>query len=172
MIFYLLVVWYPDKRQKNHIKGNLIDQWECFKERSIEIFLLSLNGEADWELCEKLKDQNEFRNYFKELDCKSQEKWAALWNPLEPQLFNDLLVSTELLLNEVQYVRNNVNIEDKDVYLFVQNLSEIVYQMRHTNPEDDDLKYLERFFWQLLAGWSPMEGYRKIDIVAVMIKNI
>jgi len=39
MIFYLLVVWYPNKRKKNIIKHNLEEQYHFFKEGTIHILL-------------------------------------------------------------------------------------------------------------------------------------
>ncbi|MBI4775955.1 MAG: hypothetical protein HY788_17565 [Deltaproteobacteria bacterium] len=173
MIFYLLVVWLPYRRTKNLIKQNMIKQWEYFKESSIEILLSACHEDYEVELVEILKDQNEFRKYFKEPANDSRERWYAVCNGLNNELLlNKLLARFELLLDEVRYVCNNVTIEDPDVLTFVQVLSETVYEMRFANAEDADLKSLVCLLWKLFTGWSDMEGYREDDIVAVMIKSI
>lgn len=37
--FYLLVVWFPEKRRRNIIKNNLVEQYQSFKEDTISILL-------------------------------------------------------------------------------------------------------------------------------------
>jgi hypothetical protein len=171
-IFYLLVVWFPDRRRKNLIKKNLGEQYQSFKEDTIQILLSACRTSYKGGLPGNLTDQNEFRKYFKEPVSDSQNRWHVVLNGLNDRLLKDLLVEFEILLNEVTYVLNNVNIEDPNVFSFFKRLSQAVYKMKNTTLEYDDVKQLSGFLWELFAGWSFIDGYREADIVGVMIENI
>lgn len=172
VLFYLLVVWFPDRRKKNLIKRNLAEQYQSFKEDTIRILLASCQGGYQAGLPERLSEQNEFRRYFTEAVSDSQERWHAVLNGLNDRLLKDLLVEFEILLNEVTYVLNNVNIEDPNVFSFFKRLSQVVYKLKNTTLEYDDVKTLSGFLWELLAGWDVIDGYRKHDIVGLMIEEI
>lgn len=172
VLFYLLVVWFPDRRKKNLIKNNLAEHYRSFKEDTIGILLAACQGSYQADLPEKLSEQSEFRKYFKEPVSDSQERWHAVLNGLNDRLLKDLLVELEILLNEVAYVLNNVNIENPDVFSFFKRLSQAVYKLKNTTLEYDDVKTLSRFLWEVFAGWNFVDGYREEDIVGVMIGKI
>lgn len=172
LIFYLLVVWFPDRRRKNIIKKNLVEQYKSFKEDTISILLSVCQSSYKGELPKNLTNQNEFRKYFKEPVSDSQNRWHVVLNNLNGRLLQDLLVEFEILLNEVTYVLNNVNFEDPNVFSFFKRLSQTVYKMKNTTLDYDDVGHLSRFLWELFAGWSFIDGYREDDIVAVMIEDI
>ena len=170
--FYLLVVWFPDSRRKNLIKKNLAEQYKSFKKDTIHILLSACPICDRASLPENLTEQHEFRKYFKERISDSQERWSAVLDGLNDVLLKDLLVEFEILLTEVTYVLNNVNIEDPDVFFFFKRLSQTVNKMKITTLEYDDIKQLSQFLWELFAGWSFIDGYREDDIVDVMIEGI
>ncbi len=172
VIFYLLVVWFPDRRRKNLIKKNMKEQYRSFKEDTIAILLSACQHSHESGLPEKLAEQGEFRKYFKEAVSGSQERWHVVLNGLNGRLLKDLLVELEILMNEVSYVLNNVNVEDPNVFSFFKRLSQAVYKLKNTTMECDDVKQLSQFLWQLFAGWSFIDGYREDDIVGVMIEKI
>ena len=173
IIFYILVVWIPDKRRKNIIKHNIEEQYPFFKEDTIHILLSACSvGSYDSNSPSKLSDQNEFRKYFKENISASQNRWHAVFNGLEGYLLRELLVELEILLNEVTFVLNNVYINDQNVFSFFKRLSYSVYKLKNTTSEYDDLKRLASFLWELFAGWSMIDGYRNEEIVKVMISKI
>lgn len=172
MVFYLLIVWFPDRRRKNLIKKNLGEQYQFFKKDTIQILLAACKTRYKKDLTKKLMEQVEFRNYFNEHVNESQVRWDIVMGGLDDRLLKDLLVEFELLLREVTYVRNNVNIEDPNVFSFFQRLSQTVYRMKNTTLEYEDVKLLLGFLWQLFAGWSFIDGYREDEIVSVMIKGI
>ena len=171
-IFYLLVVWFPDRRRKNLIKKNLGEQYQSFKEDTMQILLSACQTSYKAGLPKNLTDQNEFRKYFKEPVSDSQNRWHVVLNGLNDRLLKDLLVEFEILLNEVTYVLNNVKIEDPNVFSFFKRLSQAVYKMKNTTLDYDDVKQLSGFLWDLFAGWSFIDGYREDDIVGFMIENI
>lgn len=172
VIFYLVVVWFPDRQRKNLIKRNFQEQYRSFKEDTISILLFACQGSYEAGLPQKLTEQSEFRKYFDEAVSESQNRWHAVLNGLTDRLLKDLLVELEIFMKEVAFVLNNVNIDDQNVFSFFKRLSVIVYKLKDTSLEYDDVKQLSRFLWELFAGWSFVDGYRENDIVEVMIKKI
>lgn len=172
VFFYLMVVWFPDRRNKIIIKKNLAEQYQSFKEDTILILLAACQGNYQADLPKKLSEQTEFRKYFDEPISDSQKRWHAVRNGLNDRLLKDLLVEFEILLNEVTYVLNKVNIDDPNVFSFFKRLSQAVYKLKNTTLESDDAKTLYRFLWEVFAGWNFTDGYREDDIVGLMIKKI
>ncbi len=172
IIFYLLVVWLPDRRRKKLIKTNMKEQYRFFKEDTIAILLSACQNRYESDFPRRLTDQGEFRKYFKEAVNESQNRWHVLLNGSNDRLLKDLLVELEILMNEVSYVLNNVTVEDPDVFSFFKRLSQAVYKLKNTTLAYDDKKQLSQFLWDLFAGWSFIDGYREDDIVSVMIEKI
>ena len=175
MFFYLLVVWYPAKRKKIIIKHNLEETYRFFKSDTIYILMNACNnggGGYDSLLIDKLTDQNEFRKYFNEKITEDQNRWHAVFNGLDEYFIKKLLVELEILLHEVSFVLSNVYINDENVFYFFKRLSQSVYKLKYSTLDDDDLKNLTSFLWQIFAGWSLIDGYRDEEIVKVMIDKI
>jgi hypothetical protein len=152
-VFYLIVVWFPERRHKNLIKKNIKEQYRLFKEDTISILLLACQGSYNSDLPKTLAVQSEFKKYFKEAVNASQNRWDAVLNGLNDEHLKDLLVELEILMNEVSYVLSNVKINDVNVMFFFKNLSQTVYKLKNTTIEDD-LSQLFRFLWMLFTGWS------------------
>jgi len=168
-----LVIWYPDRKRKNIIKQNIEQQYRLFKEDTIGILLNVCDaGRYDTEYPTNLLGQNEFRKYFKENISESQNRWDDVCNGLDVYGIKELLVELEILLNEVTFVLSNVYIDDPNVFSFFKRFSKSLYKLKNSSLEDDDLKKLTTFLWQLLAGWNLVDGYRDEDIVKVMIDRI
>ena len=172
IVFYFLVVWIPDMKKKKLLKNNLTKHYLYFKENSLHIFCHAMNEECDTSLMSKLMLQNEFKIFFKTKISDSQERWDSVLNGLDNQLLYELLGELELLKNEIEFINNNITIDDEDVFVFMKNLSINIYRLRDINLENNDIKVLSRFLWQLFSGWSCIDGYKKDDIVQVMISKI
>jgi hypothetical protein len=113
VIFYWMVVWIPDQQRRGLIKQNLREQYRLFREDSIGIFLDATGTGYEADLPKQLSDQGQFRKYFKEAATDSQTRWDCVLNRLgcDERLLRELLVEMEILMNEVGYVLNNVNID-------------------------------------------------------------
>jgi len=172
IFFYFIVVWFPDRRKKKLLKNNLSKHYLYFKENCLHIFCHAMNKECSISLMNKLMLQNEFKIFFKTKIPDSQERWDSVLNGLDNQLLYELLGELELLKNEIEFINNNITIDDEDVFAFMKNLSINIYRLRNINLENDDIKTLSRFLWQLFSGWSFIDGYKKDDIVQVMISKI
>jgi len=172
VIFYLLVVWFPNRQRRNLIKRNFEEQYKMFKRDTISIFLSILNLGSNPDLPSKLSDVKEFRDYFKKPFCDSQNRWHGVLNGLCEYHLKDLLVTLEIFRNEVAYVLNNVNINDPEVFAFLKRLSQAVYSLKNSSFKDDEIKEFEHFVWQLFGGFSLAEGCKDHDIIKIMINKI
>ncbi len=172
IFFYVIVVWFPDRRKKKLLKNNLSKHYLYFKKNCLQIFCRAMKEECDTLLLEKLIIQNEFKIFFKTKVSNLQERWDSVLNGLDNQFLYELLGELELLKNEIEFVNNNITIDDEDVFVFMRSLSINIYRLRDINLESDDVKILSRFLWQLFSGWSFIDRYRKDDIVQVMISKI
>ena len=165
VIFYLLVVWFPNRQRRNLIKRNFEEQYKMFKRDTIKIFLSILELGNDFDLPSKLSDVKEFRDYFK-------NRWGGVLNGLDEYHLKDLLVTLEIFRNEVSYVLNNVNISDPEVFALLKRLSQAVYSLKNSSFKDDEIKEFEHFVWQLFGGFSLAEGCKDHDIIKIMINKI
>lgn len=173
-IFYIFNIFLPEKKRKTIIKQNFEEQYLFFKEECIYIFLSALGQSSNKEIWEKLCDLEEFKNYFKKNFINSQDRWHKVWQELDGRLLEDLLIQLSILRDEVAFILNNTEINEKNVLSFFRLLSQRVYNFkaRGINMEYEDKKSLLRFLWELFTGWSFADGYRKEDIVKLMIKEI
>lgn len=172
VIFYLLVVWFPNKQRKNLIKRNFEEQYKTFKRDTIWTFLSILSPSYDPDLIMKLSDVKEFRSYFNKPFCDSQNRWHAVLNGLKEWHLKDLLVVLEIFMNEVTYVLNNADINDPEVFAFFKRLSHAVYSLKNSTLGYDEIKPLSHFIWELFGGFSLIDGCRDYDVVKKMINKI
>jgi len=173
-IFYIFNIFLPEKKRKAIIKKNFEEQYLFFKEECIYLFLSALGQSSNNEIWEKLCNLEEFKNYFKENYNDSQDRWHKVWQELDGPLLEDLLIQLSILRDEVAFILNKMEINEKNVLSFFRLLSQRVYNFkaRGINMEYEDKKSLLSFLWELFTGWSFVDGYREEDIVKLMIKEI
>ena len=173
-IFYIFNICLPEQKRKNIIKNNFEKQYLYFKKVCIYIFLSALGKSSNEELWEELCDLGKFKKYYKEKYSNDQDRWHKVWQELDGHLLEDLLIQLSILRDEVAFILNNTEINDKSVLSFFRLLSQRVYNFktRGINMEYEDKKSLLRFLWELFTGWSFADGYRKEDIVKTMIQEI
>lgn len=176
LIFYLMVVSYPAYRRRKTIKHGLEERYRFFKRDVIDILLNASDrgGGApyDADLVPDLIDLGAFKGFFKEPVSESQNRWHTVLNGLDKSLLQELLIELEMFLNEVAFVLSNVDIRDRDTFLFFKRLSEAVHRLKNCTLDYDDVKHLGGFLWELFAGWNFVEGYMDRDIVKAMIDRI
>ncbi len=107
-IFYWFQVYLPATRQRRVIKNNFKRQYSVFKQDVISILLSVLESSYDSNLPIRLCDLNEFRKYFKEDYKIGQTRWDGVLNKLDEKDIKELLVELEILMNELDYVLNNI----------------------------------------------------------------
>jgi len=175
-VFYVFNIYLPNQKRRNIIKHNFEEQYIYFKKNSIFIFLSALGKSSNEKLWEELCDLGEFKKYFKEKYNNDQDRWDRVYNALELNriLLKDLLMQLDILRDEVSFVLNNIEINDKNVFSFFKLLSQsvYVYKLRDINMDYNEKESLMSLLWNLFAGWSFVGGYREEDIVKLMIEKI
>ncbi len=169
MIFWVLVVYLPDRSRRRLLRDNLSRRYQAFKEDTIQTLLWASIGTHDSDLPKALCDHKKFREFF---DANNKKQWYAALNGLQgnPDRVKDLLLEMELLANEVSYVLNNANINDPEVHSFFKRLCEHIYRLKNdTVYSYDQVKYLGAFLWSIHARWSMIEGQLERDLVEDMI---
>ena len=78
----------------------------------------------------------------------------------------------EMFRNELIFVLNNTDIPKDEPFEFLKRLSRLIYSLKDVTPGYDEMKPLERFLWDVFAGFDLITGYRKDDIVKRMISEI
>lgn len=175
-IFYIFNIFLPEQKRKTIIKQDFEEQYLYFKKDCIYIFLSVFAKPINPELVQKLCDLHEFKEYFKEKCGNAQIRWDKVGTELDcNKIFQkDILLQLGILRNEVAFILNNTEINDKYVLSFFKLLSQNVYVYRITdiNMEYNERNRLLGFLWELFTGWSFAEGYREEDIVKLMIQKI
>jgi hypothetical protein len=175
-IFYIFNIFLPEQKRKTIIKQDFEDQYLNFKKECIFIFLSALTKSINPKLVQKLCGLDEFKDYFKEKCGNAQIRWDKVVTELHCNkiFLKGILVQLSILRNEVAFILNNTEINDKNVLSFFKLLSQKVYSHREKgiNIEYDEKNALLDFLWQLFTGWSFIDGYREEDIVKIMIQKI
>lgn len=120
----------------------------------------------------ELLDQKAFRDFFNE---NNKEHWYAALNGLQDnaERMDELLLEMELIAQEVSYLLNNINIQDRQVHSFFKQLNEHIYRLRHAKVYSYDMaKYVGGFLWEINANWSFVSGYQEHDPVSKMIEAL
>ncbi|MDO8827207.1 hypothetical protein [Methylophaga sp.] len=170
--FWALVVQYPEAKRRKLLRDNLSQQYQQFKESVIQVLLWSSVGGHDTQLPKKLCDHVEFRTYF---DANDKQRWYDVLNGLNNRndFLQDLLFEMELLASEVNYVLNNVAIQDARVHQSFKLLNENINRLKNSSVyTDDPVKYVGNFLWGILARWSFIDGQQQDDFLELMIKKV
>lgn len=170
-MFYLLVR-LPEYERKNRIKRHLNFSYQSFKRSVIQIFVGSIQGFYNSETVDRLMDQREFRAFFKEPYVPGQDKWHGIANKMSDFMLRQLVLETEVLLNEFQHALSVVDIRDPEVYSFMKRMSEALYRAKNWSADYDGTKEVLGFFWSILSGWSFVEGYSEREYIADMISEL
>lgn len=168
--FYFLMVYMPEKKKRSVIKNRLRSHYFEVRREIISIILDSIreNGYAVMTKKNLIVPDN-FKKYFIE---NNEKRWSQFLNNLDTQIFNDIGIELKVLRNDVSFVLNNIYIDDKKVFDFFRRLSIIIIEIEENKFGDEFEKGFSRFLWQLLAGWSFVDGYKEEDIMESMIQKI
>lgn len=172
LFIYVLVVRVPEHSKRNRVRRNLQLQYDSFKEECTKVFLWALQEAYDPELIERLKDRNQFRQFFKERVSPDQDRWHVVLNGLDEYKIKSLVVELEILMAEVHFTLSTIDVNNPEAFAFLKRLAQVLYRSKKWSPEYDDVKQLSQFMWSVHTGWSIIEGYTERDVIAEMIEAI
>lgn len=170
-MFYLLVR-LPEYERKNRIKRHLQVSYLSFKRSIIQIFVGALQGSHDSDMVDRLMNQGAFRDFFKEPYIPGQDKWHGVANKMNDFLLRQIVLETEVLLNEFQHALGVLDIKDPEAFSFMKRLSVALYRTKNWSADYDGTKQVLSFFWEILAGWSWADGYAEHEYIPDMIGNL
>lgn len=170
-MFYLLVR-LPEYERKNRIKRHLQFSYQSFKRSVIQIFVGTIQGFYDSETVDRLMDQRAFRDFFKEPYVPGQDKWDGVANKMNDFLLRQIVLETEVLLNEFQHALGVLDIKDPEVFSFMKRLSVALYRAKNWSADYDGTKEVLGFFWGIFTGWSWVDGYAEREYIPDMISKL
>ena len=85
----------------------------------------------------------------------------------------EITLAMQILADEVNYVLNNLSIDDEGAHALLKNLNENVYRLQHSGADlYDQVKHVGGFLWVILARWSVIEGQLQEDVVQNVIDRL
>lgn len=169
-IFWLLVVYLPERSRRRVLRDNLSRAYRLFRESVLQILLWTSVGTHDSRLPEQLCDHREFKEFF---GAEGSQRWYAAMNGLQSSelRLQELLQELQIFADEVAYVLSCVNIQDEQVHRLLKTLRENIYRLNHWNADTyDHVKSLGRFLWEVLSRWN--DGQRETDIIQETIDRL
>ncbi|MBI0427106.1 hypothetical protein [Psychrobacter sp. NG27] len=169
-IFYFLVVYMPEYKRRKMLHESLKSQYLQFKISCINTFLIISNSQEHSDK-EELLNLTEFRRYFKKENKNGENRWGAVANSLQDSEYylREVIYYLQMLNEEIRYTRNSINLNDPEVFEFLNRLSQLIARMESTEREYDDIKSLCGFLWSIFTGWDWAKGYSESDIIKDII---
>jgi len=182
-IFYLILIYYPQKRRLKIIKNHLKREFDNFKKDLIPLFLRIVQT-PDIErsdLIKRLQDIENFENYFEqpnkepayagENDAISQTRWNIIEDSLGEEEYNEYIIyQLKLLRESMLYVLNNIKINDEDAVIRLENLSRNIYRII-LNYNGDQSDRISRILLGIFEG-KHSGGPEREDIFKTIIEKL
>lgn len=172
LVIYILVVRMPEIRKRARLRRNLRRCYSLLKEECITNLLFGLEGSADLELVDELKDRETFKRYFKERVSSGQDRWDAVLNGLEEVHVRAIVSELAHFRRELEFTLASVDVDDSQAFALLRNLTRILHASASWTIGYDEIKPLANFMWSLHTGWNWVEGYTGRDAIADLIEAI
>ena len=166
---WLFVAWVPERRRRLIVRDGLRRRYLSFRRAVALQLIIAANGSGDLELAERLSDAAAFRSYF---DADRQDAWYRALDGLQDNPFgvSEISVELELLSAEVRYALGHGAMLDPTIQSFFKRLSETIFRLKASPTYTaDEIKYLGRFLWSVMALWDAIDGQLESDPIYQMI---
>jgi hypothetical protein len=171
VLFYVLVVWLPQRSRRRRLRRSFERHFQAFKEACIYQFLFAAKIPADPRDVERLCDVGEFKRYFKQKSSPHTARWDDVFNGLEDHQRKTLLLEMGLVADEARATLASIDVEDDDLFYLLKGLTHHIARLREA-PIDDHDKALAQFLWQVFAAWSWVTGYRESDVITDRLRRL
>lgn len=171
-IFWVLVIYLPDRARRAVLRDNVTRSYKSFKEAALQILLWCSVGLHDSSLPNELCDHRKFKEFF---GAHKSARWYAAMNGLQDSeiRMQELVLELEIFADELGYILNNSSIQDHKTHLLFKTLKENIYRLnRSRDYSDDQVKYVGRFLWEVLARWSFVSGQQDNDVIQETIELV
>lgn len=178
-LFYFLVVYIPERRQRIIIKDNFKALYKQIKEDILyEIIFASQKGgrkdiQANNETVEKLMTIEGFRLAF-EGGRESDEGFYAFRNYISDDVpeFREIILHLKTLSKQIDYILHKYPLTDSKVFAFFKRLEIFLIGIEVKGPGYEEEKALSSFIWEIFAGQNFISGDLGYDVVEEMIEKI
>lgn len=168
--FWFLVVYIPEKSRRRLLRATLANRYMEFKQEIIQILIWASGESKDLDYVNELAcDHIKFKRHF------NKDKWHAALNGIQSDKFHikSLMLAMKIFSNEVEYVLNNVSIDDPTIHQVLKRLNENIIRLQEAEVDEyTKVRHVEAFLWQILARWNIIEGQLEEDIIKKMISRI
>lgn len=171
-IFWVLVVYLPDKSRRRLLRATLATRYAEFKREIVQTFVWASGESRNVQFVAELAaDHTKFKEYF----GSDENRWYAVLNGIQGSevRMHELLLAMKMLSDEVAYVLNNVPLDDPSAHRVFKGLNESIYRLSESEFDlYDRVKYVGGFLWRILARWNIIDGQVEEDIIEKMIERI
>ena len=172
IFMYYLVVRLPEYGKRHRLRSHLTSTYASFKEECIAVYLSCFMQSYPAELPATLSNRVRFKEFFKESHVSGQTKWDAVANGLDEERVKRLIVELEVLLHEIQFTLESVDVNDERTFEFFKRLSQVLHRSKNWTSDYNDVRSMLGFLWSVHTGWSWVDGYPETDPVQGMIASI
>jgi hypothetical protein len=111
-----------------------------FKESVLGIILNASGKSYGLDQIKELMAPDKFEEFFRFDETGSGMRWNEFLNGLNKYYAGKIVIEFEILREEIQFIINNVDIDDSDAYTFLKRLSTVSYSMSKIGSDYDDQK--------------------------------
>ncbi|MFT3929208.1 MAG: hypothetical protein QM709_02820 [Spongiibacteraceae bacterium] len=173
VIFWILVVYLPDKHRRKLLRENLAIRCRDFRYEIVQVLIWAAGGSETTKLIDELASNHiKFNEYF---SANNRERWYAALNGIQgsEMRMHELLLAMRIFSDEVAYVINNVAIDDPTAHRMFRGLSESIYRLQESEADlYDRVKSFGGSLWGILARWNFIDGQLEEDVIEKMINRI
>jgi hypothetical protein len=172
ILFYWILVQWPNLKKRQRIKKNLASQYLIFKTSCIENFLAVADDRILSSSPSELLSVAKFRKHFNEGVGDNRNRWHEVHNNMSDYYLNNTLSRMEVLRLEILLAMQVVDFSDSHAYEVLKRFSNVIVMQRNASRDYDSIKSFLRIFWEIFAGWDLAHGYRDTDVIEEFINSI
>lgn len=174
-IFYILVIYYPQKRRLDIVRDHLERTFIFFKRELINLFLdkLKRNYSQKAQLVNNLQDIKNFKRYFSDVKNElDQTRWDMIQDAIDQdgEYKESVIYQLSFLRESILYILNNVKINDEDVMTRLESLSDNIYYIMNNNDEEQT-KRMSNILLEIFEGGISKASERE-DLLKTVIKRL
>jgi hypothetical protein len=178
-ILYYHVVVLPEARKRNRIKQNCLKSYRYRKRLILHAVVSASIGGGRTDLSsssgdiDRLMSIGEFRNAF-EGGREADEGIYAFSNYIQnnESEFRAIVFELNLIARELNFVLNNYDIDDQELFETVKRIEEALFSTRELHADYDDEKRLTNLLYGIFTGFSIIDGYTDYDPIERAIKSL
>jgi hypothetical protein len=174
IVFYWLLVKLPENTKRRRLRKYLNASYHAFRrEMTIQFLFASGQGSVALASLDNLSTQEGFKNHFKKPSENVEgNKWHDVQNNITVRQLDDIGIATSIFRDDLAYVLNNSDIAHERTFQMLQRLTKATSYRNFSSKDYEDQKSLFGLYWEIMAGWDPIRGYPKVDVILTMISRI